>query len=1341
MTISSLKKAVSPKTHKTATDPYSPSDPVPNVQKYRQGKDGEVDDHDGEEKEEDGEGVIRGTSRAMKKSAGLDSSKDVSGTLYRATNRNAKTEINEFTLPERKSDDDSKTSTQHPENCEPPSQSEPQQAEVTQNSTQTSADPLDLRAKRKTMKKRDSNHKEVTDPVTHLPVLIKDAQTADINKAPKNEPSSTSDPGKRTGPTGAAKSDSQLEKEAEEQRALSQNMHRLFPPPDYDEIHDELSKYSQRATAVGVLLGIGCWILLFAGIKSIPISDLWNTQNSSVEWQRVLIPVLALLFVSCLVGGLAIWTVTAWLSKKTREIWDERIWTAAGTQEKREIKDQYLVPESAQWLNEFLASVWPIINPDLFTSIADILEDVMQASLPKFVRMISVDDLGQGSEALRILGVRWLPTGAASGHVDSDGKVKAQSRGNISKSSSGQEELEIDENDRAEDDSGDGMEAEEGDFVNLEIAFAYRARSTGKSIRTKSENAHIFIKFYMPGSIAAPVWVEVRGFVGTMRVRLQLTPDPPFVALATMTFLGQPKADLSCLPLSKHSLNILDVPLISSFVQSCIDAALAEYVAPRSLSVDLKAMLLGDDFKKDTSAIGVVVVHVNKASGIMQGDSSLGPLKDGSSDAYITVGWGKFGKPVTSTRIIFEEQNPVWDEYTYAVVSDQELNAQEMVRVQLWDSDRTTADDDLGRVEVGLHELMKDSQSNGRMREREDGFGGPDGRKTMPGVLYWSIGYFPKAHINEEQIEAQTEAPDIKGIADLKRKARESAQQKLRESSKQNGSDHLKQQEKQEYKDREDSLVIASPPPTEFPSGIISIQIHQITGLQLQSLRKKRNNQKILSEADAEDEDSDDLPSAYCTIILNHSMVYKTRTKPKNAKPFFNAGCERFIRDWRTSELIVSVRDARVHENDPLLGVIYLPLDNLLAKRSQMVDVFPLVGGIGYGRARVSIVFRAVTLQLPKELRGWDYGTLEISNVEAGKYLIDDIRKLKVKFSTSIATSRMRPTSDGKGDERGGMYRPEENQGWTKKHQSAEDPTYLAVKSRYSTPLMIEFYQPALVSGEKMPGFAVFWLKDIPDDEEQTIRLPVWTGSKEAIKRGRGCVGYDGLEEHEAPLGTIKLTIKFWRGLSGYHTRLAGKSREVKLRNVMEALDSANDNKEGKGKGTAGADTAGEEPDPQLQEAGMPDTSSSSSSSSDYSGEEIEHASGKNKMQKDGRVKSHLKSKLNPISKDKQASFRRPDGGITSNHPDVDSEDEEQSKMQNQQSNRQDPVDQVQDYRRHRKSMHRRHRGLMQWKGARTLEWMADRADRGKDKIVTGVVGRRGAAGIGEDGGEVQTEA
>ena len=136
-------------------------------------------------------------------------------------------------------------------------------------------------------------------------------------------------------------------------------------------------------------------------------------------------------------------------------------------------------------------------------------------------------------------------------------------------------------------------------------------------------------------------------------------PDPPFFALCTLTFLGQPKADLSCVPLTKRGLNLMDLPLISSFVQSSIDAALAEYVAPKSLTLDLQDMLIGDDFKKDTTTRGILMIKIKRGRDFKAGDPGLGIIKKASSDAYVAVGWAKFGKPVWSTRVIQSDMEPV----------------------------------------------------------------------------------------------------------------------------------------------------------------------------------------------------------------------------------------------------------------------------------------------------------------------------------------------------------------------------------------------------------------------------------------------------------------------------------------------------------------------------------------------------------------------------------------------------------------------------------------------------------------------------------------------------------
>jgi len=297
--------------------------------------------------------------------------------------------------------------------------------------------------------------------------------------------------------------------------------------------------------------------------------------------------------------------------------------------------------------------------------------------------------------------------------------------------------------------------------------------------------------------------VELRGIVGTMRMRLQLCPDPPFFALCTLTLLGQPKAELACVPLTKKGLNIMDFPLISSFVQSSIDAALAEYVAPKSLTLDLKDMLVGDDFKKDTNTRGVVIVTIKRGLDFKAGDPGLGPLKKGSSDAYVAVGWAKFGKPVWSTRVIVKDMQPVWEETAFILVGPQEVNAEERLRVQLWDSDRTSADDDLGRIEVDLRELMHCPQSDGKMWRRTDGFQALEGDEKLPGTLDWSVGYFKKTRIQKEQLHKQNVEPEVRTIQGLKDKVSKDAQKKLREAKDRDESTETDQQKAQMLKDRE----------------------------------------------------------------------------------------------------------------------------------------------------------------------------------------------------------------------------------------------------------------------------------------------------------------------------------------------------------------------------------------------------------------------------------------------------------------------------------------------------------------------------------------------------------
>ncbi|OQU96034.1 C2 domain-containing protein [Cladophialophora immunda] len=1298
---------------RTYQAPHSARHPIPTIQKYRaerselnnqqqqaeEAQHDETDDSTVKRAYHAAKGILKGEEEGPRsthepyrsQNRNIQRSSDTGGGGEAQEERQDRGDVDRDQKQEQEGRDEGDTKTDQPG----------------QSATEAVAGHHDPRQKRKDMKhkKRSDGGREVTDPVTHLPIIIRDSTRKDLKAAEENIPATGSDFRTKTGLSGARKSGRELATERDEVQDSLHGMQKLFPPPAFDDLKNELTTTYERAITIGLVSVLGLVLLGEAVTRAFGVSI--YEKGSSLQ-SRLSAAALVILIPGVMAASVIL-LVRDWLGKKVDAICKDEVWDAARQEELHTTQAEDAIPESVAWLNNLLSAVWPLVNPDLFTSISDMLEDVMQASLPRVVRMVSVDDLGQGSEAFRILGINWLPTGAASQSVGADGELKkngdkegndrtASGEGEIENGAGGKDQSNSDDsgqnNQQKEEDQQairEGMEAEQGDFVNMELAFAYRARSSGKSLQAKAKNAHLYLKFYLPGGVAVPVWVELRGIIGTMRLRLQLTPDPPFFSLCTLTFMGQPQADLSCVPLSRHALNLMDVPLISSFVQSSIDAALAEYVAPKSLTLDLKDMLVGDDFKKDTIARGVVMIFIKSAQGFKEGDGGFGPL-EGSSDAYMTVSWGKFGKPVASTRIIVDDQAPNWSEWSHILVTPEELNADEKLRLQLWDSDKYTADDDLGRVEVDLRELMHSSKTKNKMCDRED-------------------------RITEEQLAKQTADPNVRTIEDLRKQVSETAERKLREATAHDESKEIKQQREEDYKEREDALIISSPPPDDYVSGIFSIQIHNITGLEVESLQKREKNTGNDNRED-EAEQNDDLPSSYATIILNHQKIYRTRTKPKNAKPFFNAGTERFVPDWKTAEVMISVRDDREREDDALLGMIYLPLRRVFQERSQVMQTYPLVGGIGYGRARISMVWRSVELKLPKELLGWNFGTLEIKCPVRAKGRSGNTKEARsftqqrIKLRTNLMRAKMHPSGSGED----GEWRP----------KGDKESVFLAVRKRYSSSLIIECRKSRL-GPDSTPALGVFWLKDIPDEEEKTIVVKLWKGGKEAAHRATTSYGYSGLEENEQPLGELELTVKFWRGLSGYHKSYANKARNADLRQVMEVLDTAND--EGQVDQYEGEYKGEREIDDDEDSDSTDDDESSSKK--DRSRRKLRTHANDDSSASDSDSGTTSSASKNPLNGPARL-VSKPLGavGSTAAHLlDVNGHNDPDDGSRGLRA-------QVRDYKDHHRELHRKHRGIMQWRGARTLDWMV-----GKAKRVEGGVERvfeRDKDGRGGDG--VETE-
>jgi Ca2+-dependent lipid-binding protein len=691
--------------------------------------------------------------------------------------------------------------------------------------------------------------------------------------------------------------------------------------------------------------------------------------------------------------------------------------------------------------------VWGLINPDMFQGVADTLEDVMQASVPGIIENVRVAEINQGSNPIRILSLRSLP----DSHMGDMKKAIHE------------------ENKKTKDPQEAAADEEGGDYYNIEVSFAYHAEPSGKRASDKARNMHMQLVFYLGikglFGVPLPIFVELQGLVGTVRLRLNMTPEPPFLKNVTFTLMGLPQVQAGCIPMLEKGVNILNLPLISNFVNYAIGAAASMYVAPKSMMIDLRSILQGDDITKDVQALGVMWIRIHRATGLSKQDKR--GSKHGGSDPYINLSFSKYGKPMYCTRVITDDLNPIWEETTALLVTPELIKADENLSVELWDSDRHSADDIVGKVELSMQKMI---QHPGKMYPQVSKLSGMDEGSDMPGELHWEVGYFGKPQFRPalrtdgknktvpKELQDQPEFQDDKGTANTET----------------------------------DDAVQHTPPDPLWPSGICSVIVHQIVNLELENIKGSNGNRKGREYEPAKpfgestEETGKNLPTSYCTILFNDELVYRTRAKAVSSQPIFNAGTERFIRDWRSGIVTITVRDSRNREHDPILGVVPLKLADVLDTSSQVTRWYPLDGGIGFGRVRISLLFRSVETRLPPNMLGWDVGTFEFTSDRILAVNYKSAAKLKLRTGGSVGKlgrSDCKPLEEGDG-----FY-------WDVSEKEGAHAVRLPVKYRYRSPVVFEFHT---AGKRKADAYAVIWLQHLIDNEETPINIPIWQTSSPA---------------------------------------------------------------------------------------------------------------------------------------------------------------------------------------------------------------------------------------------------
>ncbi|EHL01096.1 putative Meiotically up-regulated gene protein [Glarea lozoyensis 74030] len=893
-----------------------------------------------------------------------------------------------------------------------------------------------------------------------------------------------------------------------------------------------------------------------------------------------------------------------------------------------------------EWMNTLLGVMWGLIDPDMFIGVADTLEDVMQASVPGVIENVRVAEINQGTNPIRILSLRALPDDHMKEMKDD---IRSQ-------------------NEKVKDPQ--------------ELAADEEGAPSGTSTSGKAKNMHMQLVFYLGVKglfgVPLPIFVELQGLVGTVRIRLQMSPEPPFLKALTFTLMGLPQVQAGCIPMIETGINILNLPLISNFVNYAIGAAANEYVAPKSMTLDMGKMLQGDDIQKDVLALGVLWIRIHKATGLSKQDRR--GSDGGGSDPYITVSFSKYGKPMYCTRVIEDNLNPVWEETCALLVTPELIKADEQLSMELWDSDRSTADDVVGKVELSMQKMI---QHPGKMYPQVSKLRGTHSDSSMPGELHWEVGYFGKPQFRPA---LRTHGKDINLPDQLKDKKE-------------------LQDEKGAIDNADEDAVVHTPPDPLWPSGICSVVVHQIVNLELANLkgsegkRKGREFEPAQDSGENKEEESKKLPSSYCTILFNDELVYRTRTKVVS----------------------ITVRDQRMRQHDPILGVVPLKLSDILQTSSQVTRWYPLDGGIGFGRVRISLLFRSVETRLPPSQLGWDVGTFEFTS---DKILATGYHtQSKLKMRTGGSSGKIGRAHCKKTDEGDGIYW---NMSGEKGH---EHNVRLPVKYRYRSPVVFEFHSATHRSAD---AYAVVWLHHLEDNKEENISIPIWKTDKgmrltqnyiteENFKdipdlkieevgrlqfRGRFKAGTDADHAHFISDNDSRETHETWEACNAEGVRETVVTKELPPA-VQELHDQSL---------TQGRDV--------LSQADEEDKKKwLSKDGTDWSGafgeDPAKYTDKKGTRSSGGETGKRQAVDASDDDGDYDSSDSSSDLGIQDADHGEDADGAADGESTNGEgatgsTHHKNPIKQVKSYNEGKGEMHRKHRGLMQWKPMRNLQFAKD---------------------------------
>ena len=313
--------------------PYSSAHPIPTIQKYREEKDkrrAQAEEHE--------------TNPEATSGTALEATENAKASEQDSGRTGAASDANYLKVDGRDDKPALHTNLQDAN------------ADAAEDTSQTATSTRKATKIRRLLhlNRNDRAEREVTDPVTHLPTQIHDFTQQDLKEVTKDG---------YLGPPRSGQGRSRTEND--EKVTASDQAHAetlsLFPPPNHEDLKKDVTKALRRSMNI---LG-----LLFATAEALLAA--WTIHAVKITRADMNATALVITLIAISTCG-SILIVKHWAKSKVSEAIDTRIWDTERSQGKEVVQNR--MPETSEWLNSTLHSMWPLVNPSIFTNLSDMLE-------------------------------------------------------------------------------------------------------------------------------------------------------------------------------------------------------------------------------------------------------------------------------------------------------------------------------------------------------------------------------------------------------------------------------------------------------------------------------------------------------------------------------------------------------------------------------------------------------------------------------------------------------------------------------------------------------------------------------------------------------------------------------------------------------------------------------------------------------------------------------------------------------------------------------------------------------------------------------------------------------